>query len=82
LFAATGGDDYALLLALASEFDPLRLSLPRGTTIVRIGSLSAEGHLLTLSSGGKPVPLPERLGFEHQGYQSSGDPSSPMADRS
>ena len=61
LFAATGGDDYALLAALDPEADPLSLSLPSGTTIVRIGTLSAEGPLLSLVSGGSPVPLPELL---------------------
>jgi len=82
LFAATGGDDYALLVALSADEDPLRLSLPQGTTITRVGSLAAEGVLLSLVSGGRPVPLPERLGFEHQGHQHRSDPSSPMADRS
>jgi thiamine-monophosphate kinase len=76
LFAATGGDDYALLAALPPAADPLRLSLPSGTTIARIGTLAAEGSLLSLSSGGSPVPLPELLGHEHRG-----NPSSPMADR-
>jgi thiamine-monophosphate kinase len=82
LFAATGGDDYALLVALAPDEDPLRLSLPQGTTIARVGSLAAEGVLLSLVSGGRSVPLPERLGFEHQGHQHRGDSSSPMAHRS
>jgi thiamine-monophosphate kinase len=76
LFAASGGDDYALLAALAPDLDPLRLSLPRGTTIARIGTLSADGPLLSLVSGGSPVPLPERLGHEHRG-----NPTAPMADR-
>ena len=82
LFAATGGDDYALLVALAADADPLRLSLPRGTRIVRVGSLAAEGSLLSLVSGGRPVPLPERLGFEHQGHQHRRDSGPPVADRS
>ncbi len=81
LFAATGGDDYALLVALAPDEDPLRLSLPQGTTIARVGSLAAEGALLSLVSGGRPVPLPERLGFEHQGHQHRGSSSTPVADR-
>jgi thiamine-monophosphate kinase len=76
LFAASGGDDYALLAALAPDFDPLRVSLPRGTTIARIGTLAADGLLLCLVSGGSPVPLPERLGHEHRG-----NPTAPMADR-
>jgi thiamine-monophosphate kinase len=65
LFAATGGDDYALLAALDPETDPLGLPLPSGTTIARIGTLSADGPTLSLVSGGSPVPLPKRLGFEH-----------------
>jgi thiamine-monophosphate kinase len=81
LFAATGGDDYALLVALAPDEDPLRLSLPQGTTIARVGSLAAEGALLSLVSGGRPVPLPERLGFEHQGHQHRGSSNTPVADR-
>jgi thiamine-monophosphate kinase len=81
LFAATGGDDYALLVALAPDEDPLRLSLPQGTTIARVGSLAAAGALLSLVSGGRPVPLPERLGFEHQGHQHRGSSNTPVADR-
>ena len=77
LFAATGGDDYALLVAMAPDADPLSLSLPSGTTITRVGTLAAEGSLLVLSSGGSPVPLPENLGHEHR----SNSPA-PMADRS
>jgi thiamine-monophosphate kinase len=76
MFAATGGDDYALLAALDPEADPLRLSLPNRTTIVRIGTLSAEGPLLSLVSDGSPVPLPERLGHEHRST-----PASPVVDR-
>jgi thiamine-monophosphate kinase len=65
LFAATGGDDYALLAALPPGLDPLRLPLPSGTTIARVGTLTAEGQLLSLFSGGIPVPVPKSLGFEH-----------------
>lgn len=86
LFASAGGDDYALLVAMDAEADPLRLSLPKGTTIARIGTLAAEGSLLSLSSGGISVPLPERLGFEHAGveqrsHERRGDTPPPMADR-
>ena len=81
LFAATGGDDYALLAALPPEFDPATLSLPLGTRITRIGTLSAGGAPLSLTSGGAPVELPERLGFEHQGHEHRGISASPMADR-
>ncbi|HJR83325.1 MAG TPA: thiamine-phosphate kinase [Sphingomicrobium sp.] len=65
LFAATGGDDYALLAALGPESDPLRLPLPSRTTIARIGTLVADGPLVSLVSNGRPVPVPKRLGFEH-----------------
>lgn len=81
LFAATGGDDYALLAALPPEFDPATLSLPLGTRITRIGTLSAGGAPLSLTSSGAPVELPERLGFEHQGHEHRGISASPMADR-
>ena len=76
LFAATGGDDYALLAALAPEIDPLSLSLPSGTSIRCIGTLGANGDLLRIVSKGSPVELPEVLGYEH-----SGNSASPMADR-
>ncbi len=81
LFAATGGDDYALLAALPPEFDPATLSLPQGTKITRIGTLSAGEASLSLISGGAPVELPKRLGFEHQGDEPSGRVPPTMADR-
>jgi thiamine-monophosphate kinase len=85
LFAATGGDDYALLAALPPELDPATLSLPSGARISRIGSLAAgEGHL-SLTHSGEPVKLPEKLGFEHAGVDWSHDhrglSAPPMADR-
>ena len=76
LFAATGGDDYALLAALPAGIDPLSLSLPERTTIERIGTLASEGPFLSLLSGGSPVTLPEQLGHEHRGNS-----PAPMADR-
>ncbi|HEX3422330.1 MAG TPA: thiamine-phosphate kinase [Sphingomicrobium sp.] len=81
LFAATGGDDYALLGALPSRFDPESLSLPRGTRISRIGTLTAGKASLFLTSGGEPIDLPERLGFEHQGIELRGTSASSVADR-
>lgn len=81
LFAATGGDDYALLAALPPDLDPSTLSLPDLTRISRIGSLAAGKAQLRVSFGGEIVDLPERLGFEHQGYDDRRLPSSPMADR-
>jgi thiamine-monophosphate kinase len=66
LFAATGGDDYALLAALSPEVDALGLSLPSGTTITRVGTFVDGGATLALTSGGQDIPLPESLGHEHR----------------
>ena len=76
LFAATGGDDYALLVALPADLDPSTLSLPPGTRIGRIGALVAGKPAIRLTSAGRPIALPERLGHEHR---SSSVP--PVADR-
>lgn len=65
LKAATGGDDYALLAALPAEFDPLGLSLPRGTILARIGTLT-DGKGLRLFDAAGDAPLPEQLGYEHR----------------
>lgn len=81
LFAATGGDDYALLAALPAKLDPETLSLPSRTRISRIGSLAAGKASLSLTYAGEPVQLPERLGFEHAGNDDCGLSSPPMADR-
>jgi thiamine-monophosphate kinase len=77
LFAATGGDDYALLAALPPSLDPiLTLSLPSELSLACIGTLAGAGSSLSLLSGERPVPLPEKLGYEHFGY-----PAAPVADR-
>ena len=76
VFAATGGDDYALLAALPADLDPSTLSLPGGASIARVGSLGAGQPQLRLTSGGRPIELPETLGHEHR---SSSAP--PMAGR-
>jgi thiamine-monophosphate kinase len=81
LFAATGGDDYALLAALPPEIDPATLSLPSGTRITRVGSMNAVGPRISLTFRGKPVELPERLGFEHEGCESRRRSAPPVADR-
>jgi thiamine-monophosphate kinase len=81
LFAATGGDDYALLAALPPELDPSTLSLPSRTRISRVGSLAAGESSLSLTSGSEPVELPETLGFEHQSRNDRGLPAAPMGDR-
>ena len=65
LFAATGGDDYALLAALPADLDPLSLSLPRAPTLACIGRLVAESGLQLRDRDGD-VPLPESLGYEHR----------------
>jgi thiamine-monophosphate kinase len=64
LWAATGGDDYALLAALPPDFGPSSLSLPSGTILARIGTLT-EGEGLKLFDAAGEVPLPEQLGYEH-----------------
>ena len=66
LFAATGGDDYSLLAALAPELDPLTLSLPSGTTMACVGYLTDRAPEFRLISGGQAIDLPERLGHEHR----------------
>ena len=65
LFAATGGDDYALLAALPADLDPVSLSLPREPTLTCIGRLvTARG--LNLHDRDGDVLLPEQLGYEHR----------------
>ncbi|WP_407696408.1 thiamine-phosphate kinase [Sphingomicrobium astaxanthinifaciens] len=65
LFAATAGDDYALLAAIAPADEPLvRQSLPSDARLTVIGRL-APGTGLALHDGDDPVDLPERLGHEH-----------------
>lgn len=55
--AVTAGDDYQLLFAAPPGFVP-----PVPAT--RIGGF-AHGRGLTLTDGAMPVPLPDRLGFQH-----------------
>ncbi|MEN2748919.1 thiamine-phosphate kinase [Sphingomonas sp. T9W2] len=55
LTAATAGDDYELLFACDT-------TPPVAAT--RIGTF-AEGTGLTLLDAGRPIPLPERLGYQH-----------------
>jgi thiamine-monophosphate kinase len=76
LFAATGGDDYALLIALPSELEMETLSLPSGTTMHRIGTLHEGKPGLRLLNKGDPIEVPEKLGYEH-----GSDHISPMAGR-
>jgi thiamine-monophosphate kinase len=70
LFAATAGDDYALLAAIPAGLDPVRLSLPEAPNLTRIGKLVA-GSGLKLHDREGDVPLPERLGYEHRASASA-----------
>lgn len=58
LAAASAGDDYMLLAAGRADLDTV---VPG---IVAIGVIKA-GEGLRLIDGGEPVPLPDRLGYEH-----------------
>jgi thiamine-monophosphate kinase len=59
--AVTAGDDYELLFAGPPG---LSLSQPHLAKITAIGRF-ASGHGLSLTDRSGPVPLPERLGYEH-----------------
>ena len=65
--AATAGDDYELLFAAPAErTETVReisaaLDLPL-TPVGRFG----RGEGVTLNHGGAPLPLPQRLGYEHE----------------
>jgi len=59
--AVVAGDDYELLFA---GLPGLRLSQPDLARITPVGRF-ASGCGLTLKDKGGPVPLPSRLGFEH-----------------
>lgn len=72
LFAATGGDDYALLAALPAKTEPVTLSLPDGPTLACIGRLVAGSGLKLMDRDGE-VPLPERLGYEHSSSNAAVD---------
>ena len=67
LAAATAGDDYELLFAASAGTAPeiLELAEEIGVPLSRIGQF-IEGAGLGLNDSGKAVPLPERLGYEHQ----------------
>src|SRR5690349_3342009 len=57
LFAASVGDDYALLAALPADLDASTLSLPTKTRIERIGVLADGRPEIRLTSSGRPVEL-------------------------
>ena len=65
--AITGGDDYELLFTMpeAGEGIVRRISEELGLPFARIG-LVAGGTGLALTEDGRPVPLPDRLGWEHR----------------
>ena len=65
LFAASAGDDYALLAALPADLNPAALNLPERTIVARIGALGPGPASISLTMGGRPVDLPDSLGFEH-----------------
>ena len=67
MFAATAGDDYALLAALPAGLDPAELGLPERTIASRIGLLGPGPARLSATFAGREVELPARLGFEHRG---------------
>lgn len=66
LFAATAGDDYELLFATSAEGAPdiLQLAEQLGLPLSRIGRC-VEGAGLVIRDRGEELPLPEKLGFEH-----------------
>jgi thiamine-monophosphate kinase len=66
LFAATGGDDYALIATLPETVDPFTLPLPSEVRVTAIGRLST-GKGISLVDGEQPVSMPEHLGHEHRG---------------
>jgi len=65
LFAAQAGDDYCLLFAAPrSAAELVAIAQNYGATLHRIGRIEP-GEGLALTHAGTPVPLPERLGFQH-----------------
>lgn len=57
LAAASAGDDYQLLFSMRAGVDP-------AVPATRIGQFAA-GERLFLHDAGTPVPLPDRLGYQH-----------------
>jgi thiamine-monophosphate kinase len=76
LFAATGGDDYALLVSLSPGLDASTLCLPSAAKVTRIGRIALGQPGVRLVSAGDPVELPEHLGHEHRPSA-----AAPIADR-
>lgn len=67
LAAASAGDDYELLFAadVKREHEIVALADEIGLPFTRVGQFEA-GRGLMISDSGHPVPLPERLGYEHR----------------
>lgn len=65
--AATAGDDYQLLFTAPAGAEPaLRAAAQqRGTGLTRIGTCRAGRPGLSLEQDGTAIPLPPRLGYEH-----------------
>lgn len=61
LARVTAGDDYELLFSLPAAARPLPAGVGPVTAVGRV----LPGTGISLRSGGKPVPLPTRLGWEH-----------------
>lgn len=70
LAAATAGDDYRLLFALAPAKEAALKALAEatGAALTRVGQC-ADGNGLKLRMEGRDMPLPERLGHEHDAAQ-------------
>ena len=66
LFAASAGDDYALLAALPEGIEPRSLALPTGTLLTRIGVLRSGPPAIAATIKDELVDLPASLGFEHR----------------
>ena len=67
LFAASAGDDYALLAAFPQALDPRSIALPAGTLVSRVGALRRGPPAIAATMNGELVDLPASLGFEHRG---------------
>jgi thiamine-monophosphate kinase len=59
LFAATGGDDYALIATLPETVDPFTLPLPSEVRVTAIGRLST-GKGISLVDGQHPQTNPDQ----------------------
>jgi thiamine-monophosphate kinase len=75
LRAASAGDDYELLFTAPARSGAriAQLAETLGLPLTRIGRCEA-GAGLQLRDGDAPVPLPERLGYEHGAAEAGGAP--------